>query len=257
MSLELDHSFGCAPQDFWLNRAEYPGNSSIFTWLEEQVLPEIVVNPSRTDVPRIAVLNTGAMRFDIFKGPFTRDTTYIISPFLSKFRYIKGVPYSAAKGVLALLNNGGPVFESEGLKMAQLAGPEQTAFQENFVPGASRPDHLNDAQIPLGSLNSHKPNLMPGYTTKDGGGDDGDDTIHSSISFYKVPNCIESKIAFPETGDPETVDLVFVDFIQPWILLALTFTGQSYNVSDVNPYLEEYFTILLADWIKEHWKKDC
>jgi hypothetical protein len=61
----------------------------------------------------------------------------------------------------------------------------------------------------------------------------------------------------PEKSDPETVDLVFIDFIQPWVLTALRFTGQTYNNSHVENYRPEIFTDLLAGWIKEHWKKDC
>jgi len=32
----------------------------------------VVVEEDRADVPRLAIINSGAMRFDIFKGPFTR-----------------------------------------------------------------------------------------------------------------------------------------------------------------------------------------
>ena len=61
----------------------------------------------------------------------------------------------------------------------------------------------------------------------------------------------------PEKGDPETVDLVFIDFVQPWVLLALQFLGQSYNTSQIENYREEVFTDLMAEWIKENWKQDC
>ncbi|KAI4121708.1 MAG: hypothetical protein LQ347_006767, partial [Umbilicaria vellea] len=103
-SLGLDSRFGCAPTDLWTNRVPYPGNSSIFTWLEESVLPNIGHDSKRGDKPRLLIINTGAIRFDIFKGPFTRDSTYSVSPFTSGFRYIKDVPYSLAKGVLPIIN---------------------------------------------------------------------------------------------------------------------------------------------------------
>lgn len=70
-TLNLDHTFGCAPQDLWLNRAQYPSNNSILTWLEKDVLPDVVAGEDRADKPRLAIINSGAMRFDIFKGPFT------------------------------------------------------------------------------------------------------------------------------------------------------------------------------------------
>jgi len=38
--LKLDEFRGCAPQPFYVNRAPYPSNTSIFTWLQTSVLPE-------------------------------------------------------------------------------------------------------------------------------------------------------------------------------------------------------------------------
>ncbi|KAL8989761.1 MAG: hypothetical protein Q9169_008289, partial [Polycauliona sp. 2 TL-2023] len=74
--LKLDHRFGCAPQDLWTNRAPFPHKNSIFSWLQVQVLPDIICDRTRKDIPRLAIFNTGGIRFDIFKGPFTIDTTY-------------------------------------------------------------------------------------------------------------------------------------------------------------------------------------
>jgi hypothetical protein len=255
--LKLDHSYGCAPRDLWLNRAPYPSNDSLLTWLETEVLPDIVVNEERKDIPRLAIANSGAMRFDIFKGAFTRDTTYIISPFVSKFLYLKDVPYKSAKALLKLLNNNGPILETAELKASQLAPPEQMSITSNIIVSNL---HAHDSLLTQGAqspLMSSDPELVPGYTTKDDAGDDGDDTLHAPIPFYTVPNCIQSELAFPAKGEPETVDLVFVDFIQPWILLALQFTGQSYNASAVQSYTDETLTDLMAGWIKRQWKKDC
>ena len=259
-ALNLDHSFGCAPKDLWLNRAPYPSNDSILTWLETEVIPAIAVSPDRKDVPTLAITNTGAMRFDIFKGAFTIDTTYIISPFVSKFLYLKDVPYKSAKGLLQLLNSGGPVFDAAELDAQHLAPPEQRSIHKSVIhPSLPLSDALNPAsQHSLLSFPSNKePPLIPGYTTIDFGGTDGDDTLHSQISFYKVPNCIQSSISIPKDKDPEVVDLVFVDFIQPWVLTALQFTGEIYNKSDVKVYREETLTDLMAGWIKDNWKHDC
>lgn len=256
-ALELDHNFGCAPKDLWLSRAKYPSNDSVFTWLENEVIPEIVVNPDRKDIPTLAITNTGAMRFDIFKGAFTRDTTYIISPFVSKFLYIKDVPYKYAKDVLALINNAGPVLQSTELKESYLAPPEQISIRNDISDISVSHDFYTSkqAQSPLATMS--EPDLIPGYTTKDDGGDDGDDTVHAPITFYKVPNCIQSELSLPEEDDPDTVDLVFIDFIKPWVLMALQYTGKVYNSSDVESYRSETLTDLMAGWIKEHWGQDC
>jgi hypothetical protein len=257
-AMELDHNFGCAPKDLWLNRAKYPSEDSVFTWLEREVIPDIAVNPNRTGTPTLALTNTGAMRFDIFKGAFTRDTTYIISPFVSKFKYIKDVPYKAAKDILTLINNAGPVLRSEELKTSCLAPPEQISMTSDFI-GPPPSEHLyptGQKQTPL-ILTSDSPDLVPGYTTKDDAGDDGDDTLHAPITFYKVPNCIQSELSLPEEGEPENVDVVFIDFIQPWVLLALKYNGEEYTASDVESYRPETLTDLMAGWIKKHWGQDC
>jgi hypothetical protein len=256
-AMDLDKTYGCAPQDYWLNRTPYPSKDSMFTWLETEVLPGILVGENRSDIPRIAIINTGGARFDIFKGAFTRDTAYIVSPFTNRFKFIKDVPYSAAKGVLKMLNSGGPVFEAAGLQSWALMPPEQISIHSDIIAPMRSEYHAQGNQFPLASHRS-EPSLVPGYTTKDDGGDDGDDTIHSSISFYRVPNCIESKISFPEDGDPETVDLVFLDFVQPWILLALRFSGQKYDSSDTLGYMEDTtFTKHIENWATKHWAQDC
>jgi hypothetical protein len=110
--LGLDETFGCAPRDLWMSRAQYPSNNSIFTWLEDQVFPEAVNGTSHASTARLILLNTGAIRFDVFKGAFTKDSTYIVSPFTSGFHYIPNVPYEKAKHELKLLNSGGEIFET-------------------------------------------------------------------------------------------------------------------------------------------------
>ncbi|THZ47883.1 hypothetical protein D6C88_10037, partial [Aureobasidium pullulans] len=114
--LNLDHAYGCASRDYWLNRAPYPSESSILTWLENEVLPDTAKNYTKR--PQLIITNTGAMRFDIFKGPFTIDTTFLVSPFTSGFHRLKNVPYKAAKQLLQLLNNEGKIMLSEMMVMS-------------------------------------------------------------------------------------------------------------------------------------------
>ncbi|PMD30766.1 hypothetical protein L207DRAFT_519871 [Hyaloscypha variabilis F] len=256
-ALKLDNSYGCAPRDLWMSRTPYPGDNSLYTWLEKEVLANVAIKPERKDTPRLVIFNTGSMRFDIFKGPFTRDSTYIVSPFVGTLKYIKDVPFKAASEVLPLLNSGGQIFDSAELQMWQLAPPEKLSIHSDFI-GPQMP--LQDSFVSSAGqrpLLSSSPDLVPGYTTKDDAGDDGDDTLHTPITFYKIPNCIQSSVSMPANGDPETVDFVFIDFVQPWILTALRFTGQVYNDSSVEEYRPEAFTDLMAGWIKENWKKNC
>ena len=274
-ALKLDARFGCSPSDLWTNRAPYPSKKSIFTWLQESVLPETMSDPNRGDISRLVLINTGAIRFDIFEGPFTTDTTFTISPFTSTFRFLKDVPFSAASRLLSLLNNGGPVFAhvSSNLQSEMLAPPEQMIIHQDIIAEPTIDYSATTQQILL----ADKPDLTPGYTTKDDAGTDGDDTLHSAISFYRVPNCIEVRVVFPtssdspkrpisnanthlekETADPETVDVVFVDFIQPWVLLALQYLGQSYESGDTGVYMPgRDLTSVIEEWVKGNWEGDC
>lgn len=256
--LNLDHNFGCAPQDLWLNRAKYPSGNSILTWLEKQVLPDVVVGEDRADSPRLAIINSGAMRFDIFKGPFTRDTTFIVSPFISGFKYIQDVPYSAAKGVLDLLNSGGPVFSGMSLENQHLSAPIPATFESQAAAESSRLWHHQSHESVQRPLANSKPEILPGYTTSDDAGDDGDDTLHSPIKNFNTPNCVQAQIAFPQDAEPEMVDLVFLEFITPWMLLALRFRGLDVSEKDIMPYMaDKSFTELIAGWVQDNWSKDC
>ncbi|KAI0395613.1 Metallo-dependent phosphatase-like protein [Xylariaceae sp. FL0594] len=288
-TMDLDHKIGCSPRDLWMTRAKYPSEASIYTWLEKDVLPAAITNSDRVDKPRMIILNTGAIRFDIFKGAFTKDSTFLVSPFTSRFNYVPDVPYNIAKKVLQLLNNGGQVFQAD-LNPKHLSIPEQMAPSPFLgkVPGSiaaadrhSRPHFYSDAndQRPLTRFedgddddgdddgDEGRPKLVSGYTTKDDLGDDGDDAVHSPIKFYSVPNCIQAQARFPEpsrkegeeeaTVEPETVDLVFIDYVQPWIIPALKFSGGDYGADDVAVYLDKTLTDVIAGWVGENWKDGC
>jgi hypothetical protein len=155
------------------------------------------------------------------------------------------------------------MIESEDLRTCQLAPPEQLSILSDIIP-PQLPIHSalaqdSGVQSPLLAplSDDDKPDLIPGYTTMDDGGSDGDDTVRAPITFYRVPNVFQSEISFPEEGDPQKVDVVFVDFIQPWILLALTYTGLSYNDSSTEAFRQETLTELMAGWIKGNWGRDC
>jgi 2',3'-cyclic-nucleotide 2'-phosphodiesterase (5'-nucleotidase family) len=238
--LQLDHAFGCAPHDYWLNRAPYPSKSSLLTWLEEEVIPDTFNGSGQS----IVLTNTGAMRFDIFKGPFTIDTTFLVSPFTSGFHVLKDVPYDIASQVLRLLNSGGPLAEL-------------------FVDLPDLSPHLPVSQVRYDSheqIHLSDRDLTPGYTTKDDAGTDGDDTIHQEIQFYNVPNCVAANIGFkPDdfrlTAVPDKVDLVYNEFIEGWVLAALKYLGIKYEEDDAKVALDgATFTKIISDWVHHNWK---
>ncbi|UKZ81470.1 hypothetical protein TrVFT333_009242 [Trichoderma virens FT-333] len=266
-ALNLGHRYGCAPRDLWMTRTQYPGKDSIYTWLEEEVLPDVVVSQDRKDKPRLALVNTGGIRFDIFKGPFTRDDTFTVSPFTSGFRYVPDVPYDIAAKVLGILNSQTRIFvaglpDTRRLTIPQLMYPRPNVIipdETEVVEQDGREEDEAEARLELRGVDASGDNdtLFGGYTTKDDISKDGDDTVHKPIDFYAVPNCVQAEIGFPAEGKPETVDLVFVDFLLPWIIPALKFSGGDYSTKDVELYMEGTLTTKLAEWIGDNWKDEC
>jgi hypothetical protein len=94
--LKLQKLFGCAPTTYCQYCQPFGAPGNIYT-LVETALATIVVNESRKDIPRLIIVNTGIIRFDLPKGPFTLDDSYIVSPFDNAFQFIPSVPYGTAK----------------------------------------------------------------------------------------------------------------------------------------------------------------
>lgn len=264
-ALKLDKAIGCAPRDYWTNRAPYPSENSIFSWLQDEVLPDMILDVDRADAPRMVLINTGAIRFGIFEGPFTVDTTYTVSPFTSGFRYIQDVPFSVAKRLLQVLNQAVPQLWPASHSLAYKGPVHSLRRLSTHHDEVDERLFLANGQAPLGRdhrVPDHDVALTPGYTTTDDAGSNGDDTLHAPIQFYRVPNAIESRIGFPPPGaatgdsaDPVSVDLVYVDFIESYILLALKFLGTDYAERDTDVYMDgRDMTGLIAEWVHEHWK---
>jgi hypothetical protein len=104
-------------------------------------------------------------------------------------------------------------------------------------------------------------NLRPGYTTVDDMGSDGDDTEHSHVDFFNVPNVVQASIGFElppsiaDVPDDETVDMVYSDFVQPWIIMALQYLGLKIEEKDTAVYYDgKSMTNVITDWIHDNWK---
>lgn len=252
-ALELDTVYGCAPRDLWMFRARYPNKNNIYTWLERQVLPDSLKDESRNGTPALSIVNSGAIRFDIFRGPFTRDTAFVVSPFTSGFRYVKDVPYDKAQLIVAILNKQ-PQITSQSPYQARYPAATLASEQSAYGDIADDGPRVNyPGQVPLSS-NSNPPGVFPGYTTRDDGGTDGDDTIHSPIFFYEVPNCISALIA-NSSAAPATLDLVYVDFIEPHVALAGKMAGLDVDLpKDSDVYMPPMtLTDLIRQWVEDNW----
>lgn len=259
--LNLDHRHGCAPQDLWVDRVGIDDEASIFKWLGEQVLPDQFTGKKNPTKPKMVFTNTGAMRFDVFKGPFTIDSTFLVSPFTSSFRYIADVDIRVARKLLNTLNNNGEYLAAldSRLDSSTLLPPGHLARKRKAALLQQLSGNSNDhQQQPL--LTAQDEPLTPGYTTIDDAGSDGDDTLHSPIPFVPVPNCIQSLVDFPAVpadADIETVDVVYNEFVEPWMILAFQFLGVEYGKSDTRSFADgESMTDVIADWVEGHWPCD-
>jgi hypothetical protein len=254
-SLKLDSLHGCAPQDYFLDRADIQSNQSIFSWLTKDVLPTQLAQGTKASRPKLILQNTGALRFDVFEGMFTKDTTFLISPFTSGFRQIKDVDSAKADKLVEVLNGFGPIAGAmkSAARMSSLAAPEQLAIEAGLLPTCASESETVPDQSPL---ISKKPKLTPGYTTKDDDGDDGDDIVHDAIVRYKLPQVISTLADAPEGERAETpkVDVLFDAFIEPWVIQALQFLGATYQLNDTSTYMEGWsLTTLIANWVENNW----
>ncbi|KAL4877918.1 Metallo-dependent phosphatase-like protein [Aspergillus karnatakaensis] len=262
-ALRLDEIYGCIPQDLWMSRTPYNAENSIYSWLEKRVLPDMLKDESRSGKSAFAIVNTGAIRFDLFKGQFTRDSAFIVSPFTSGFRYLKDVPYDKAKLILQVLNAQPKIFQGSqdvnGPPFWRLAPPGQAAYDHEVHAGQKNYDKIVlDAptdQTPMFSTSYTQLEIIPGYTTRDDLGSDGDDTVHSPIGFYQVPNCIGGPIFNTESAVLETVDLVYVDFIEPYVAAAAKFARLDIHVPrDSDVYMPSTaLTDIIIKWVKDNW----
>lgn len=103
-------------------------------------------------------------------------------------------------------------------------------------------DHLVTKRSYPGGRIVRRSTTTPGYTTSDDFGTDGDDTIHSKISYYSTPNFFQSNGSFPTNGTLDgdaKVDLVFVDYIAASVVAVLNSLGESHTIADVQYYMPQ------------------
>jgi hypothetical protein len=54
------------------------------------------------------------------------------------------------------------------------------------------------------------------------------------------------------------VDLIYNEFIQKWVLMALEYMGQKYGSDDTDSWDGgKSFTDMMTDWVEEHWQGEC
>ncbi|KAG6330505.1 hypothetical protein ID866_8584 [Astraeus odoratus] len=96
---ELANNFGLSYQ----NSDHCPSLWSLFV---ENVMPlALAINNTRANIPKLVIVTSGILRFDIFKGPFTKNDQLTASPYTDQFLYIPDVTFSVANNILPALNH--------------------------------------------------------------------------------------------------------------------------------------------------------
>ncbi|KAI9278393.1 Metallo-dependent phosphatase-like protein [Phascolomyces articulosus] len=243
--LGIAQALGCSPQDYYLSSVEPTSNASLFTLTTQEVLPKAVADPKRP-YPAHIIINSGILRYDVYKGNFTLDNVYQVSPFVDHFYYMPGVPYDAAAQVLDRLNGDTKANSFRRKRSIRNDYEQQLEPLSYNIPMLRR---AGDDDILL----------TPGYTTIDDLGSDGDDTTHSEIPYYNAKAFIATDMPQQGSNDADSlVDLVFVDFIQSIVESVIYgLTGKNYTVekSYGNPNITS--STMWIDFAKNHWAENC
>ncbi|GAO14074.1 uncharacterized protein UV8b_06472 [Ustilaginoidea virens] len=249
--LKLGRVYGCAPQHYCIACAPFTDKSNIFPGVIYPAVSAVVVNETRKDKSRIILGNTGAIRFDVQKGPFTFDDNFIVAPFRDVFLYVADVPFDKASQLINQLNQG-----AVAKRYVSMSTPDDECtnptlgYMNSGDARESRDMHESRGVVRRQQV------VTPGYTTKDDWGTDGDDTEHSKIPDYAIPGYWEARASFPQDGgNPDKVDLIFFDFIQKYILQNL---GSGYTADMVHPYINSTFTSqdFMLPYAKMAWQKN-
>ncbi|KAH8673920.1 Metallo-dependent phosphatase-like protein [Xylariales sp. PMI_506] len=244
IELNLGHVYGCAPQNYYMDYAPFNSSDSIYPLLSE-ALATVVVNSTRTDIPRYIIANTGSIRFDMYQGAFTYDDFFIVSPFTDIFMYVPEVPCDLATTVLAGLNQAGA---SEKRAVGSMRLIERDICTDPLLSGHlyardmsshDGHDHHAHARALTSVTRRQVIDLDPGYTTTDDFGTDGDDTEHSETPIYDLPDFFQGAGGFGSDGCTNVADVIFLDFIQSDVLAIL---GSDYSDADVDYYINSTFT---------------
>ncbi len=251
--LNLTSLYGCAPDTYCASCKPFGAAGNIFT-LIPVALGATVINASRSDVARYIIVNSGSIRFDLVKGPFTYDDSFIVSPFNDAFQYIPNVPYALASKVLAGLNGAVlPDKRGEGLVYSSIPSVKDSCVD----PTISLIGSASELKPRGNGITRRQTVVTPGYLTTDDFGTDGDDTAHSKIPSYTQPNYIQGNASFPEDGtNPDVVDVVFFDYFASVVVGVLNKLGGTYSMADVAYYVDKSYTAqnYLPDYAKLEWQ---
>lgn len=263
--LNLNEKFGFVPKNYYMEATSYPSDNSLLSLLSDKILVQLENKicgvpetkeqdqfyKSNEDNSRIIIINTGSIRYDLYKGLFTTNTQFTISPFKNQWKILPKIPKEIALEIAPILNNESYILNSINNKHQEQEQDDKflkfSSEIEDSIPIIKNLKNPYQRQLEFKNYNlnlkNYKSNLKKdksqsilinsenlkndlslsklsyGYVTFDDFGNDGDDTIHKPLNYFKIPNVIQSYE--PNEDNDEYVDIVYYDFIEWNILLAL------------------------------------
>ncbi len=285
--MRLSDSWGYVPHNFYMSAADYYNShdkKSLLRFLQDEIVtqlkPELCELKGRQPLykntrnnSRSILINSGSIRYDLYKGDFTRNALFTVSPFSNKWKVVPNVPKDIAAQIQGILNAGDYIITGASTSrkhLPDLLSPYQKATNARVASAKMLNSHL-DGGIPNMSRDQHvlhridtgKKSLSYGYVTHDDFGVFGDDTIHKELPIFRVPNVIASFEGGANSTRTPYTDLVFYDFIQDHILWALKvacggnvklYNDLADNVTYYNDCSSKYNVgHLLKKYVQDHW----
>lgn len=220
---------GTIHNNYYMDYVPIDHPHSIFKLLSERVLPTLPGGEGKHS-SRIIIINTGSVRYDMYKGPYTLDTRYTVSPFENDWVFVS-VPRSIAVQIADKLNE-------KSYILGHLLLPAHHRF--------SSPTQKRQEIFTLPKRAGHLPK---GYVTHDDFGSLGDDTPHKPVVNFPVPNVVQS-VELKESENDSEVDVVFYNFIAPNVQWALGELGHS--GAEVKYYSGIYLGELLDKFVQHN-----
>lgn len=253
-TLGLDSVIGhVTKSNYYMDYVPLTHPQNIYRLLTERVIPTLKPSSNRTRVEeeRLVIINTGSIRYDLYKGPYTVDSRYIVSPFQNDWVRIT-LPKSAAIKIGPILNRESyiagansnsyllpPHFQGLGYGHS-----DESSNSENEFKNFKNP--LFDSSLDE-NIAGHRGKLTKGYVTHDDFGSDGDDTPHKAVKNHQLTNVVVSNQLKPAIDDDAPVDVVFYNFLTPHVKGAVEKLG--YTVEEPELYSRKYLGLLLDEFV--------
>lgn len=269
--LDLDRQIGYVQDsNYYVDYVPLTHPKNLFRLLTKKVMPLLEPDYDNVTVSdqRLIIINTGSVRYDMYKGPYTIDTHYIISPFKNDWMKVT-LPKHIAIQITPLLNRkqyiiseGSGTLDSDYLKpphQRYIGSMRDKSLAKSFESSAFESSGFGSSQVGSAGIDQYimkypgiiqaifdSKRLTKGYVTVDDFGSDGDDTRHRAVVNYPVPNVVQS-MELKTSSKHAPVDVVFYTFILPNIKSAVEELG--YKLPEVQLYSKKYLGLLLNDYV--------